>query len=348
MPVRKSLSATWNILSMSRRTHPDELTLLRNGIDMKLLPKILFVISLAIASASSFATCTAIGTINKTINFGNVVVQRDTPVGTVIATTYSSATGMTASCTAPNGYEYDKMMYQGGVSTNISQVYQTNIPGVGIYGYHDSARWVFLNPSNSQYISIASGGSQNDYGQTFQLIKTGAITSGTLARSVVAQVSYDGSPNTPGIVINMGSGTVTQVACSINTPNVNVPLDPMLSSSFTAINSTLGAKPFTIGLSCDAGARINASLSFTQNAETSNNSVIALTGAGTSSVATGVGIQLLYGGTILTNNNNIVLKTSTGGQEFPAGAFTARYFQTKSTVTTGDANATATLNLTYQ
>jgi type 1 fimbria pilin len=45
-------------------------------------------------------------------------------------------------------------------------------------------------------------------------------------------------------------------------------------------------------------------------------------------------------------NNNIVLKTSAGGQEtFP---FTAQYYQTKSSVTSGAANATATLNLTYQ
>ena len=47
-------------------------------------------------------------------------------------------------------------------------------------------------------------------------------------------------------------------------------------------------------------------------------------------------------------DNNIVLKTSAGGQEFPPGTFTARYFQTKDNVTAGSANATATLNITYQ
>ncbi|MFP2412591.1 fimbrial protein [Citrobacter braakii] len=110
-------------------------------------------------------------------------------------------------------------------------------------------------------------------------------------------------------------------------------------------NST---RTYTIDLNCDAGARINASLSGTQSAETANDSILALSGAGMSGVASGIGIQLLYGNTPLKLDNNIVLKTSAGGQEFPPGAFTARYFQTKNNVTAGSANATATLNITYQ
>ncbi|MFM3052613.1 fimbrial protein, partial [Klebsiella quasipneumoniae] len=44
--------------------------------------------------------------------------------------------------------------------------------------------------------------------------------------------------------------------------------------------------------------------------------------------------------------NNLVLKRTNGGQEmFP---LTARYYQTNTTVTTGIANASATLSLTYQ
>lgn len=120
-----------------------------------------------------------------------------------------------------------------------------------------------------------------------------------------------------------------------------------MATELTGVNTTADSPPFTIGLKCDAGVKISGSLSFTQNADTANDSVIALTGAGSAGVSKGVGIQLLYNGTPLRRNTNIVLKTSSGGAEFPAGAFTSRYFQTQGTVYPGSANATATLNLTY-
>jgi type 1 fimbria pilin len=121
-----------------------------------------------------------------------------------------------------------------------------------------------------------------------------------------------------------------------------------MSNGFGGPGSTTGAQSIPINLSCNAGVNIMASLSGNQNAETSTASVLALTGAGTAGVASGVGIQLLYNDTPLVLNQNITLKTSSGGVEFPDGSFTARYYQTKSVLTSGDANATATLNLTYQ
>ncbi|MCL6720425.1 fimbrial protein [Klebsiella sp. T2.Ur] len=101
-----------------------------------------------------------------------------------------------------------------------------------------------------------------------------------------------------------------------------------------------------LGLNCDVGANINVSLSGTQNPDISDSSVLALTGQGGAGVAKGVGVQIVYNGAPLMLNNRIVLKTSSGGQEtFP---LTARYYQTRTTVSTGTANASATLNLTYQ
>jgi type 1 fimbria pilin len=142
---------------------------------------------------------------------------------------------------------------------------------------------------------------------------------------------------------------VTQVACSITTPNLTFPIGDILATSF---GSTVGTTPVeaqntqNLGLNCDAGANINVSLSGTQNPDVSTTSVLALTGQGTIGIAKGVGVQVLYNGTPLVLNNRIVLKQSSGGQEtFP---LTARYYQTKTSVSTGVANASATLNLTYQ
>lgn len=87
-------------------------------------------------------------------------------------------------------------------------------------------------------------------------------------------------------------------------------------------------------------------LSGAQNPDVSDNTVLALTGQGSAGVAQGVGVQLVYNNTPLILGNNLVLKRTNGGQEmFP---LTARYYQTNTTVTTGIANASATLSLTYQ
>ncbi|MGL5389647.1 MAG: fimbrial protein [Serratia sp. (in: enterobacteria)] len=310
---------------------------------------------------STFAACmwySSPWSINvTTTNLGNTIVQRDTPIGSTLMTTFVS-----------NGYDSNTrfaycMAGETG-SWNISGVspvsgfahtYQTNVAGVGLriqaatssfyYGASGSPDTYYVETTTAPWPGRGWAWSNWGTGYTISLIKTGPTGNGDIGAT---QSTFTLTGLGALLRLNITGGTITTVACSITTPNVNVPLDPVLASSFTAVNSTRGDTPFTIGLECDAGARINASLSFTQNTGTSNNSVIQLTGAGTPGVATGVGIQLLYGSTILKNNTNVVLKTSTGGQEFPAGAFTARYFQTAGTVTTGDANATATLNLTYQ
>lgn len=296
-------------------------------------------------ASNSYSSCVAAGAAQVGyINLGAIAIQRDVPVGTVLKTITSSYTNQKYDTCTGGGYEYDVLTYPGSTSTSIANVYSTNISGIGIRAYFTSGKY-FSTTNAARYISINSEG-YFSIPVTVEVVKTGDTGSGSFTTGQIYKKSVDGGATVLSVMLTGGS--VTTMACTINNNTVNVPLETVLASSFTGVNSTKGDKPFTIGLSCDAGARINASLSFTQNTDTSNNSIIQLTGAGNSDVATGVGIQLLYGSTPLQRNTNIVLKTSTGGQEFPSGAFTARYFQTKSTVTTGNANATATLNLTYQ
>ena len=101
-----------------------------------------------------------------------------------------------------------------------------------------------------------------------------------------------------------------------------------------------------LGLNCDPGANVNVSISGIQNPDVATTSVLALTGQGNTGTAKGVGIQLLYNGTPLALNTRLPLTVAAGGQQtFP---LTARYYQTNTTVEPGTANASATLNLTYQ
>ncbi|EOI3470938.1 fimbrial protein [Cronobacter turicensis] len=292
----------------------------------------------------SYAACTYKGYTPFYVSYGNVIAQRDAAIGSVLAQYYAYGSGEYSIC-LDGGYEYYELSYNGGKSTSQSGVYATNVEGVGIKVQTAGGR-LFTNPPGTVYIAGGSIGVLSSYYIT--LIKTGPVTSGTLMSGRIArEFNQDGSTGYEFIM--SGYNTVTVVACSVSTPSLTFPIGNVLASKFGSSVGTIPAgaqNTQNLGLNCDANANINVTLSGTQNADVSDTSVLALTGQGSSDVASGVGVQLLYNNSPLKLNNRIVLKKSSGGQEtFP---LVARYYQTKSTVTTGKANASATLDLTYQ
>lgn len=316
---------------------------------------VLLLTGIAASSTAQAAYCTVIGT--RTTTFGALTLQRDIPVGTLLAESIiprsqvwdcSSALGVVGGHITGVRASGTYNSLQNGV-----RVYNTNVTGIGyalaIKGC--SGGWDSIvsdkNYNETCYISggWASGNVQDAYRVT--LYKTGSITSGTITRQPIGA----GITSLSGVwdneaPININSIKVTALACSLNSTSINVPLGDVAATKFTGIASTAGDKGFDLGLSCDKDARINVSLAGTQNADTAETSVLALTSAGQTGTASGVGVQLLYGGTPLKISNNILLKTSLGGQE--SLPFTARYYQTLADVGAGVANSSATLNITYQ
>lgn len=297
----------------------------------------------------SFAVCTMKTKVTAQIAFSNVVVQRDAPVGTVLATWQHPATNTTmATCNSPFTM-FGLMSYLGGQQTSLEGVYATNIPGVGFKAPGVGTGYEYLNPPSSNRLNISSTYNVGDnMTTTFQLIKTGPITSGSLSATVAATQYLDDAANITS-QYTMNNAKVTALACSLQTPNLIFPLGDVPVSNFgTAVGTIPSGAQNTqnLGLSCDAGANINITLNGVQNPDVSTTSVLALTGQGNAGVAKGVGVQFLYNGSPLILNNRIVLKQSAGGQEtFP---IIARYYQTRSSVTPGNANASATLDITYQ
>uniref|UniRef100_S0DFU2 Putative fimbrial protein n=1 Tax=termite gut metagenome TaxID=433724 RepID=S0DFU2_9ZZZZ len=189
-------------------------------------------------------------------------------------------------------------------------------------------------------------------GVSVAFVKYGPTVSGVVSGQAIAKGTsgaYKFMGNDSNIITFTSGLNITTVQCSITTPSLTFPIGNISASDF---GSTVGTLPAgaqntqNLGLNCDAGANINVSLNGTQNPDVGTASVLALTGQGDTGVAKGVGVQLLYNGTPLILNNSITLKQSEGGQEtFP---ITARYYQTKTAVTPGTANTSATLDLTYQ
>ncbi len=180
---------------------------------------------------------------------------------------------------------------------------------------------------------------------------TGPVSSGALTPGVIGVVTLQGSDAIyrDGLITQLSSGTINALACTINTPQLTFAIGNIPASSF---NAGVGTSPAgaqntqNLGLNCSAGTNINVTLSGIQNPDISNTSVMALTGQGNTGTAKGVGVQLLYNGTPLAMNSRLLLKQSAGGVE--TLPLTARYYQTLGTVQSGTANASATLNLTYQ
>lgn len=312
----------------------------------------LFILPCFFYTIDSYADCSFTANESYSNGFNNIIVQRDTSVGTEIANITMGNSSLAYSDGTCGAHVI--MTYNGAKPTMLNNTFETNIPGVGI-------QFTFSDNAGEYYASISPGtlmhaGKLYEYGGWYtydgviHLIKTGPIVSGNLNAGEVAQIPLISNGVQYDIQrMNLTGGTVTQVLCSITTPQLNFPLGDVPASKF---GSSAGAAPTdtektqNLGLECDAGANINVSLAGTQNPEVSETSVLALTGQGDAGVAQGVGVQLLYNGTPLELNKNIVLKKSTGGQEtFP---IVARYYQTKTTVMPGTANTSATLNLTYQ
>ena len=285
--------------------------------------------------------------------FSNIVVQRDTPVGTEIA---SVRMGNAADISSDGTCKASLIMtYNGPKTTSLENTFETNIPGVGI-------SLSFSDNAGNYYASVSPGtithggeiyglGRWISYDAVIHLTKTGPIKSGSLMAGEVSLLLLTGTNGTlyDSQKFNLSGGTVTQVACSITTPQLTFNIGNLLAGKFgTEVGTVPEDSKVTqnLGLECDAEANINVSLSGTQNPDVTTESVLALTGQGSEGTAKGVGVQLLYNNTPLELNKRIVLKKSTGGQEtFP---LVARYYQTKTTVMPGKADTSATLNLTYQ
>ncbi|HAS1150810.1 TPA: fimbrial protein [Enterobacter cloacae] len=293
-------------------------------------------------------TCTTITPQLSTLSVGTINVQRDAPVGTVIFSGAASNTGTYLSgCTNPLMLGFSMRYNNATLSSYGNHVYNTNVSGIGI---RLSSNAYFENPSNTFSYS-AQTSYVVWYGGWVELVVTGPVSSGALTPGPIGAVTLQGSDGIyrDGLTVQLTGGTINALACTITTPQLTFPIGDISAAAFGSVVGTTPAvaqNTQNLGLNCSAGTNISVSLSGIQNPDSANTSVMALTGQGNSGTAKGVGVQLLYNGSPLTLNSRLLLKQSAGGQD--TLPLTARYFQTLTSIESGSANASATLNLTYQ
>ncbi|MFA3778403.1 fimbrial protein [Yersinia sp. 1652 StPb PI] len=332
---------------------------------VKMMGALLFLYS---THSWSFSACTT-ESAGVTINAPPLlVVQRDVPVGARLAVPeFTSPVLLLFSCPAGRTYPTGGQnlavkaatAFSGMTAGGGARIYATNIPGLGIQlggvnsqtltvsGWIGRAPNIDGNVNQGAFISTNGVFKTAEAGAAVTFYKIGAMSSGVLTQKVGSLILGNATswakPEVPVSIIGMN---VTVLACSLTTPTISVPLGNVYAADFTGVGTTKGDKEFNLGLNCAAGTKVNVALAGTQNADTVNTSVLALTGAGSAGVAKGIGAQILYNNTPLNIGSKLLLKESAGGIEtFP---FKARYYQTLTSISPGTANATATLSITYQ
>jgi len=275
------------------------------------------------------------------VNFGNVIVQRDTPVGGVIATKTTGPYGnynTLFGCTTAWTIRGDSVLFTT-LSSLGNGIYNTNIAGVGIR----------MKSVNNETFPVSRGLGANVYmsipsnGFTVELIKTsaGAVGAGTLTTGRVLRW-YIASATTYGANATLeGSNAIFPVACSVNHTTIDVNLDDASEHDFSGVGSSAKPKDFNVGLNCDAGTKVKMTLDGSHAGPTG---VLSLnTGGGQ---ASGIGIQLLKGTTPVALGTALDFGTATtaGDMQLP---LTARYYQTATPIVGGTTNATATFTMTY-
>ncbi|WP_428555807.1 fimbrial protein [Pseudomonas edaphica] len=256
-------------------------------------------------------------------------------------------------------------MVSNGVQASLPGcVFETNISGIGV-------KWWFETTGEgliSKAINVCTF-TQTDqttfvdgkvYPRKFwiELVRTGAIKAGVL--NVGSNLSsYSHIQILKDVSVSVVSSTSIRIGptCLVSTPVIPVRFGINSASSFRRLGDTSSPVSFSIGLSCsggDAGISVASYVTLTDASKSTNISDVLSLSA--SSTASGLGIQILNGDTVLKYGPSSSMGSA---QQWKAGdirpgisAFQiplrARYIQMGEKVTPGSANGQATFTLTYQ
>lgn len=321
---------------------------------------------LGLCSTAAQATCTFISgsaADGETINFGNVTVQRDAPVGSVVASASSSSLSSRRDFLHCDEVDTQTARWSAEGTTTVryngEQLFSVGITGLamrvvtprGPYGlsftgdfYRDVA-WggctTSVPPAWRRYCGGAWGGATR-----FELVKIAPAT-GSGKLDIPGRIRASIVNRTYVYNFSFGSSNVNTVACSVTNTTIQVPMGNIKRREFTGVGFTTAPTQFFIPLMCDSGTRVNITIDATSD-HSGVPGVMAIDPVSTGAAASGIGIELRdnHGSPVRFGTQTFLgTHTEVGGQVWYP--FTARYYQTNNLVTAGPANASATFTMTY-
>lgn len=179
----------------------------------------------------------------------------------------------------------------------------------------------------------------------------------SIAVSMFMAMGVVSAANAAAVIVPGGTvhfkGTIVNAACAVSADSTNqtVQLGQYRTANFNAVGDRSTAVPFTIKLEdCDPTVSTTASVAFSGNADSVDNTVLTVSniGGGASGAATGVGIEISdHLGKVLKPDGSVYSTPKNLIDGANVLDFTARYKSTVATVTPGQADADATFTMQY-
>lgn len=336
------------------------------------MPSVRLLTAFVLAAASllttrAYALCFWTPDMNRgayTINApAPIVVPQNAAIGTVLATltqTVSPTSGPIMRCDLAGGSLTQTFSLVNGTQVSMPTtgvaVYSTNIDGIG---YRINVQGVgFLPRTTITNSTVVNGAVTDTYSIgmpsiQLSLVKTAPVTGNGLLSPGLYAIGYAGGNTAQQYLqVLVGNVRVISPTCNIapQSSNLVVDMDEVRRSWFTGVGNTQGGKAFDITVNCRVSANNQfntVSLTMDATADPSNAPGVLKLAASGSTDATGIGIQVLNGaGQPVQFGQPMDLGPTKNGDYIVP--FTARYYQTQPTVTTGQANGMATLTLNYK
>jgi hypothetical protein len=301
---------------------------------------------------------------------GRINVSPDTPPGAAISDRiqlpgYSIAVQQAGAPNVSGAFTFN--VVAGNLSAGFDDVYNTNVPGIGVRYYFtfpphaslnpavvgdqtlvDSTyRWTFAPPANGGPWGVTVGRSVQFVNLT-QGAKSGTITSVPIVDAAAQTSSQPGANfgQTRAYNGTVTGGTLAARTCTLQpVPDIVLPQAP--ARDLPSVGSTTSPRNFTIAANCSGplvfSLRFNTATSF----ENASISLLRNTVTGTSGAA-GYAIQIVEGGTgaaidATTKQYVTTVDSSTFRQDF-----TARYYRFGATPTGGRIQSVLIYTLDYR
>ncbi|MHA7680304.1 fimbrial protein [Cupriavidus sp. PET2-C1] len=264
----------------------------------------------------------------------------------------------------PLGRVVPGVTYQG--KNGRAAVFETGIPGIGyaLETRNQNESWVPIGAGPTVFPAGPYGSGGWGYHQQATLVVTGSVPTGNYrvpaqtTSTLGAMLNGTVVSNRLSIGIPALSITVTARACTITSGATNTVVMPQLVTySLKAVGDVSAAKsaPFSLGLKCDAGVSVYATLTDATNPANTGN-ILSLA---KNSTATGLGIQIMKKGTTSPlnfgpdssakgNKNQWLVGTSAASGSVISVPFEARYIKTEETIKPGAMSALSTITFSYQ
>ncbi|SDG30078.1 Pilin (type 1 fimbria component protein) [Dyella sp. 333MFSha] len=281
--------------------------------------------------------------VGQALSFGTVSVPAGTARGTVLAEKSTAAWNAPQfKCIKPT--RTGSLALFGSPSALGDNIYETNVPGVGIRVYFFNSSYGERVLPEREFIPWTFKGQLSNAHFRVQLIKTGEVTTGgNLSTGTLARAGYDDQSQ---VWVDLMDARIEpqRPTCAFASRHLVFALGNVDARDLRLAGSSHWATQSLVVTGCTNATQML--MSFTGTPDADEASLFKLSGPG---AATGVAIELRSDdpdAQALPNNPTpMVLPARTEGQQL---GFRARYRTTGADIAPGVANAHITINVAYR